>query len=227
MDAMKQHDVMVETYNDMSVLRVAPRQQYQPAEYPIAGDYSSAAFMLSAAAVTESKMRISGLPRDERDPDSAIIGILRQMGAELSFLSGKLEVEGRPLTGAKVNICDCPDLGPVLAVLGTQAHGETIITGAERLRYKESDRLGAMALELGTLGAKIRETDGGLLVSGPCTLTGGTVDSHSDHRVAMALAVAALHSRGTVTIRNAQCVSKSYPTFFDDLRLLGVEAIER
>jgi 3-phosphoshikimate 1-carboxyvinyltransferase len=126
-----------------------------------------------------------------------------------------------------VNIRDCPDLGPVIAVLGTRADGETVIAGAERLRYKESDRLAAIASELGTLGANVKETQGGLLVSGPSVLTGGNVDSHGDHRIAMALAVAALCASDTVTIRNAQCVSKSYPTFFDDLRSLSVEAIER
>jgi len=226
-EVMKRHGVVVETNYDMSFLRVSPHQQYRPAEYTIPGDYSSAAFMMSAAAVTESKIHVLGLPNDEADPDSAILRILRQMGAEISFPSGKLSVEGHPLRGAEVNIRDCPDLGPVIAVLGTRANGETVITGAERLRYKESDRLAAIASELGILGANVKETHRGLLVSGPCILTGGSVDSHGDHRIAMALAVAALFASGTVTIRNAQCVSKSYPRFFDDLRLLGVEAIER
>ena len=225
-DAMKQHGVVVETNYDMSVFRVSP-QQYRPAEYTIPGDYSSAAFMMSASSVTGSKIRVLGLPNDECDPDSAIIRILREMGAELKFSSGKLFVEGHPLRGVEVNIRDCPDLGPVIAVLGTRANGETVITGAERLRYKESDRLAAIASELRILGATVKETPGGLLISGPCNLSGGSVDSHGDHRIAMALAVAALFARDTVTIRNAQCVSKSYPMFFDDLRFLGVDAIER
>jgi 3-phosphoshikimate 1-carboxyvinyltransferase len=114
-----------------------------------------------------------------------------------------------------------------MAVLGSRAEGETEIIGAERLRYKESNRLSAIASELNALGARVKETNNGLLVSGPCLLSGGNVESHGDHRIAMALAVAALTATGPVTIQGAQCVNKSYPTFFEDMRSLGVEAVER
>jgi 3-phosphoshikimate 1-carboxyvinyltransferase len=91
------------------------------------------------------------------------------------------------------------------------------------LRYKESDRLDAVATELSAFGAEIEETGDGLIVYGPRSLQGGIVHSHGDHRVAMALSVAAIGAKGQVLIEDAECVSKSYPTFFDDLRLLGVE----
>jgi len=226
-DVMKQHSVVVESSADMSRLRVTSDQTYRPAEHIIPGDYSSAAFLMSAAAVTGSEMSVLGLSQETDDPDSAILPILSRMGATTAFSSDGLKVEAQQLKAAKVNISDCPDLGPIITVLGCSAEGETEITGAARLRYKESDRLAAIASELNTLGARVMETDRGLLVSGPCHLSGGGVESHVDHRIAMALAVAALTARGDITIQDAQCVNKSYPRFFDDMRALGVEASER
>jgi len=226
-ETLKRHRIDVQENSEMSRFRVAPGQSYCPAKHTIPGDYSSAAFLMSAAAVTGSSIIIAGLSQDEPDPDSAILKILTQMGVRSSFSSDGLQVEGRALKGAKVNISNCPDLGPVVAVLGACAEGKTEITGAERLRYKESDRLAAIALELIRLGAEVNVKDDGLVVSGPCALRGGTVESHSDHRIAMALAVAALNAADAVTIQNAESVNKSYPAFFDDFRSLGVEIIER
>jgi 3-phosphoshikimate 1-carboxyvinyltransferase len=149
------------------------------------------------------------------------------MGTETHYSTGGLLVEGGRLKATRVDISDCPDLGPVIAVLGCYAEGESEITGAGRLRYKESDRLGAIAEELRTLGGQVALTEGRLVLRGPSSLKGGTVDSHGDHRIAMALSVAAVHASNDVTVRNVECVSKSYPNFFDDLRSLGVKVVER
>ena len=226
-ETLKQHGIKVQKNGEMSIFHVAPRQTYSSADHTIPGDYSSAAYLMSAAAVTGSRIVIIGLAPDETDPDSAFLEILTQMGVLSRFSSDGLHVEGGPLKASKVNISNCPDLGPAIAALGTCAEGKTKITGAERLRYKESDRLAVIASELSSLGAELRITDEGLIVSGPSTLRGGTVDSHGDHRIAMALAVAALNAAEPVTIRNAQSVNKSYPTFFDDIRSLGVGVTER
>jgi len=226
-ETMRQHGVTVRTDGGMSLFQVAPHQKYRSVDHTIPGDYSSAAFLMSAAAVTDSRITITGLSQTGSDPDSAFLEILTKMGVRTSFSSDGLHVEGRGLKASKVNISSCPDLGPVTAVLGVFADGKTEITGAERLRYKESDRLAAIASELRRLGAEVEETDGGLVVSGPSTLRGGIVESHGDHRIAMALAVTALNATDSVTIRNAQSVNKSYPTFFDDIRSLGVEVTER
>jgi 3-phosphoshikimate 1-carboxyvinyltransferase len=224
---LKEHGIRVRTNHEMSFFQVATRQTYRAAQHAIPGDYSSAAFLMSAAAVTCSKVLITGLLSRDLDPDSDFMNILAQMGNTPEFSSGAVCVEGRRLKAARVNIRDCPDLGPVLAVLGTYADGETELTGAKRLRFKESDRLAAIASELRTLGAEVEEKDDGLLISGPSSLHGATVESHGDHRIAMALAVAALNADSDVTIRDAECVSKSYPTFFADIRSLGVGVIER
>jgi 3-phosphoshikimate 1-carboxyvinyltransferase len=148
------------------------------------------------------------------------------MGVTTRSTSDALQVEGGALKAANADITNCPDLGPIIAVMGCYAEGETKITGAGRLRYKESDRLSVIKSELRALGAEIDEVDGGLVISGPASLHGGTVDSHDDHRIAMALSIAALNASGPILIRNAECVSKSYPTYFDDIRALGVNIIE-
>lgn len=226
-EMLRRHGIDVQTNRDMSSFHIAPHQTYRPADHTIPGDYSSAAFLMSAAAITGSEILVTGLAQQDSDPDSEFLEILAQMGAKSEFSSGRLLVQGGVLNGARVNISNCPDLGPVIAVLGSRAEGETEITGAERLRYKESDRLAAIASELSRLGAEVKETGNGLLVSGPSRLHGGTVESHGDHRIAMALAIAALNASDSVTIRDAQCVNKSYPTFFDDIRSVGVEVTER
>ena len=224
---MKRHGIDVQANSEMSRFQINSSQSYRSADHHIPGDYSSAAFLMSAAAVTGSSITVRGLSRDEYDPDSAILSILAQMGVRSSFSGDLLHVEGHTLKGSEVNISNCPDLGPVTAVLGTCAEGKTEITGAERLRYKESDRLSAIASELNNLGAGVKVTREGLVVSGRPKLRSGTVQSHGDHRIAMALTVAALNASGPVTIQNAQSVNKSYPTFFEDIQSLGVEVAER
>lgn len=225
-ETMKRHKVHVETNDDMSFYQVNPDQVYKPTEHSIPGDYSSAVFLISAASVTRSKIQILGLSLDHADPDSALLGFLGRMGITTRFASDALQVEGRPLRAVDADVTDCPDLGPIIAVLGCYAEGETRITGAGRLRYKESDRLSAISSELRALGADIAQTDDALCISGPVSLHGGTVDSHGDHRIAMALSVAALNASGPVLIKNAECVNKSYPTYFHDIRALGVGVIE-
>ena len=166
-----------------------------------------------------------GLSRTSKEPDVGVVQILSRMGAETSFQEDGLLVEGGKLKGITVDLRQNPDLGPIIAVLACYANGETKITGAERLRYKESDRLATVTSELASLGAKIAETADGLIVHGPSHLKGGTVKSHGDHRIAMALSVAALCAKTQVVIEGVECVSKSYPNFFDDLRSLGVDVI--
>jgi 3-phosphoshikimate 1-carboxyvinyltransferase len=225
-DVMKRHGVEVRSDGKMSSFTV-PTTQYKPAAHRVSGDFSSAAFAMSAAAITDSKLLIRGLSRDSLEPDSVMVEILSKMGVEARSLPEGVLVEGARLKGVNVDLRDCPDLGPIVAVLGCYAEGKTQITGAGRLRYKESNRLEAIASELGALGADIEETEDGLIMFGPCSLEAGTVDSHGDHRIAMALSIAAIKARDQVVIKHAECVSKSYPTFFNDLRSLGVEVVDR
>jgi 3-phosphoshikimate 1-carboxyvinyltransferase len=226
-DAMNQHGIDVEVDDQMSILKVRSGQAYKEAIHSIPGDYSSAAFPMAAAAITSSNLLIGGLSPENAEPDSVITRVLSEMGVEARRSADGVRIEGGSLKAVRVDVSDCPDLVPAIAVLGCYAKGRTEIFGAGRLQYKESNRLEAVRSELKALGAEIATTDERLVVSGPCSLRGGTVDSRGDHRIAMALSIAALHATGPVTIRNSECVSKSYPGFFDDLRLLGVDVIER
>jgi 3-phosphoshikimate 1-carboxyvinyltransferase len=110
---------------------------------------------------------------------------------------------------------------PILAVAATQAEGLSVFSGIEELRVKETDRLKALAVNLGRLGANVRETDDGLIIQGPTPLTGAAVESFDDHRIAMSMAVASLIAAGETTIRQSQCVAISFPTFWGALRELS------
>jgi 3-phosphoshikimate 1-carboxyvinyltransferase len=227
LDTMKQHGVSVTTDRKMSYFETGSGQTYSPADHRVPGDYSSAAFLLSAAAITHSKLLVRGLPRSDLEPDALVLGLLSNMGARTTIVDeGVQVVGGTELKGTYANLRNNPDLGPIVAVLGCYAKGDTRIEGATRLRFKESDRLATISSELTSLGADISEGEDGLIIHGPSSLNGGTVDSHGDHRIAMALSIAALQANGEVEVHGAECVSKSYPNFFNDLRSIGVEVVE-
>jgi 3-phosphoshikimate 1-carboxyvinyltransferase len=223
MSIMEKHGVHVRTDDELSFFEVAPNQTYNSAEHSISGDYSSAAFPLTAAAITNSRVEVRGLEQPSLEPDSVILAILSQMGSTPRAIDDGVLIQGASLNAARIDVRDSPDLGPVAAVLGCYANGETTISGASRLRYKESDRLSSISSELVSLGADVTETEDGFQIHGPTSLKEGMVHSHGDHRVAMALCIAALGAKGKVVIQGAECVSKSYPSFFDDMRALGVE----
>jgi 3-phosphoshikimate 1-carboxyvinyltransferase len=193
----------------------------------VPGDFSSAAFLLAAAAITHSEVRVENLDYETRQGDKAILGILKDMGVNGKVCSGQVEIEGKGglLDAVDVDARNIPDLVPVCAVLACYAKGTSEIHDARRLRYKESDRLTSLYLELKKMGADMAVDENSLTVKGPCALRGSTVDPHNDHRIAMACAVAALGATGETKIQNAECVKKSYPTFFNDLRVLGVDVV--
>jgi 3-phosphoshikimate 1-carboxyvinyltransferase len=149
------------------------------------------------------------------------------MGVNGRVCSGRVEVTGTGglLEAVDVDARDIPDLVPVCAVLACYAKGTSKIHDAYRLRYKESDRLLSLYLELTKMGAQIAMGEGSLTVEGPCALHGAVVNPHNDHRIAMACAVAGLGASGETRIQDAECVRKSYPRFFIDLRLLGVDIV--
>jgi 3-phosphoshikimate 1-carboxyvinyltransferase len=227
LEVMKQHGILSESNPEMTQIRIRSGQRYSPFKHVVHGDYSSAAFLLAAAAVTQSEVLVHDLLESQGEPDAVLLQILTHMGATVRFLDDAVILEGTDLKGVQADVHDCPDLGPILAVLGCYADGDTTIMEASRLRYKESDRLEAITVELSALGVEISEKTDRLIVRGPCSPRGGVVQSHNDHRIAMALSVAALGADGDVTIKNAECVSKSYPNFFHDLKSLGVSVIER
>lgn len=190
-------------------------QHYHPAKLHIEGDWSSAAFMLVAGAiageVTAKRMNTLSL-----QADLAIIQALTKAGAVIITTPDEITVRKRELTGFDFDATQRPDLFPILAVLGANCEGTTHIRGVNRLVYKESNRAEAIVSEYTKLGMDVALEDDVMTVRGG-SLSGGTIDSCNDHRIAMAAVIAALAASGPVTITNAQAVTKSYPRFWDDL----------
>jgi 3-phosphoshikimate 1-carboxyvinyltransferase len=195
-------------------------QSYNLKSYTIPGDFSSASYPLAAAAVTGGEVEVRGvLP--SRQGDSAIVDILRRMGAEISWdqVEGVLRIRGGELKGVDVDASMTPDLVPTIAVLGSLAKGKTVVFNAEHVRHKETDRLHAMAIELSKMGADIKEKPDGLEIIGG-RLHGADVKGYDDHRIVMALAVAGM-AAGMTRIDTAECVDVSYPGFFQEMASMG------
>jgi 3-phosphoshikimate 1-carboxyvinyltransferase len=200
--------------------RVPESQSYlSPKTVRTEGDWSNAAFWLSAGAIGTSGITCTGLNVDSRQGDRAIIEFLKKFGAHVSGGGGEITVSRGALEGIEINAKDTPDLVPVLAAVAATAQGKTVINGAGRLRLKESDRLRTIAASLSSLGADIKETDDGLIIQGKNKLAGGITQSFGDHRIAMAAAVLSAVCSSPVTIHGAEAVKKSYPAFFDDFHL--------
>jgi 3-phosphoshikimate 1-carboxyvinyltransferase len=194
-------------------------QRYQPRDIVVEGDYSQAAFFIVAGAIA-GDIRIAGLEDNSLQPDSAIVSIMRRMGARITQHDDALIVTQSNLSGTVIDVSQCPDLVPPLAIAAAFAKGETRITGAARLRIKECDRLHALSVNLNNLGIQAAETADELIIRGGL-INGGTIDTFGDHRIAMAFAVAAAGATGDIRIPNAECIDKSYPKFYDDLKALG------
>jgi 3-phosphoshikimate 1-carboxyvinyltransferase len=206
----------------LTEFRIPGEQLFRPLSLSIPGDYSSAAFVLAAGALTGSEVEVSHL--DPRDPqgDRAIAKLLEEFGAEVEFEDHVLSVAGTGrLEGVEVDCGDCPDLVPVLAVLGSVAEGRTVLTNIPHLRLKETDRLHALSSELRKMGAEVRELPDELRIRGVRKLRGARVSSFGDHRMAMALAVAGLVAEGTTVVEGAESIPVSYPHFVRDMRSLG------
>ena len=194
-------------------------QRFLPGEYEVEGDWSQAAFFLAAGALG-GELTLKGLRRDSAQGDRAAEEFFRRMGARTEWRDDRLFVTGGALKGIEIDATDIPDLVPVLAVTAACAEGRTKITGAGRLRIKESDRLHAVAYNLKQLGITALEREDGLLIEGGRPV-GGETEGFNDHRIVMAMAVAALGADSPVTVTDARSVEKSYPEFFREYNRLG------
>ena len=207
---------------------VAGGQHYSPdATYRVPGDFSSISYLAAAGAIAGAPdVTIEGA-RPSAQGDTAIVSILEDMGASLDWdrEAGRLTVERGSLTGVTVDVGDTPDLLPTIAAVGAVADGTTRIENCEHVRFKETDRVAAMATELEALGAAVTEHEDVLVIDGgESSLVGTSVDGYGDHRIIMALTLAGLVAEGTTTITGAEHVDVSFPSLFDDMRSLGVDA---
>ncbi len=194
-------------------------QQYQPQDYEIEGDASSASYFLGAAAITGGRIRLTNLNPKSCQGDSGFLHVLAAMGCQVSVAVDGVALQGRPLQGIHINMANMPDLVPTLAVVAAFAQGETVITGVPHLRYKESNRLEAVATELAKMGIAVRETNDGLVITGGRP-HGALIATYNDHRMAMSFALAGLRTPG-VRIADPGCVAKSFPDFWKYFDTLG------
>ena len=184
------------------------------------GDWSNAAFFLCAAALSENGIRVSGLNPASGQGDRQILQILREFGAEISVGEESVSVREGCRRPIEVDAMAIPDLVPVLAVLCCSAEGSSRITGAARLRWKESDRLTTTTALIRSLGGEAEELPDGIVIHGTGRLRGGTAETFNDHRIAMSAAMAAVLCSEPVTVLGAECVGKSYPAFWRDYEAL-------
>jgi 3-phosphoshikimate 1-carboxyvinyltransferase len=217
---------------DAMRVTVDPVERLEPLEIQVPGDVSAAAFWLVAGGlIPGSRLRLVGA--GVNPTRTAFVEVLRASGFDIAASEARsvagepvadLEVLARaaagPITVTGAMAAEMIDELPVLAVAATQLAGKTRIEGAAELRVKESDRIAVMADGLASMGADITATDDGWVINGPRHLEGARVQSHGDHRIAMALAVAALLADGTTEIEGAECVDISYPGFLDQLESL-------
>ena len=222
---MDKFGVEVKHSDDFEKIMVKGNQNYRPITYEVEGDYSSAAFLLAAGAIN-GDVEVTEMNLESLQGDKRMVEILKGMGAEIEINNNSIKAKKSNLKGIDIDVKDIPDLVPILSVLGCFAEGETRILNAGRLREKESDRLAAMAAELGKMGADIKGEEGDDLIVQGSKLSGARIDPHNDHRIAMACAVAGLNASGETVIENSDCVKKSYPEFFKDLTKVGADIAE-
>jgi 3-phosphoshikimate 1-carboxyvinyltransferase len=207
----------------------------RPLEMTVPADFSSAAFFL-VAGVLHPSSRVELLGVGINPTRTGLLEALRAMGADVhvhnsQYQGGEPVGDLLPVSSELRGIQVGGDLTalmidefPVFAVAATQAHGTTVVRDAQELRVKESNRIDGLVEELRKMGAAIEATADGFVVEGPTRLCGAIVDAHGDHRMAMALAVAGLVAEGETTIMGAECVSKTYPSFFEDAEAISYSA---
>lgn len=199
--------------------------QIEAFHYKVPGDFSSAAFPIAAALITNSELVIGNIDMTDIQGDKIVVNILRDMGANITIdeKNRRLVVEkGASLQGIRIDINDCIDALPILAVIGCFAKGKTEIYNGAIARKKESDRISLITQELTKMGAQIEERGDGLVIS-PSELRGSYLETYNDHRLALSLSVAAIGATGESMITNAECVNKTYRDFYQDFTSIGAK----
>ncbi|MBP3391062.1 MAG: 3-phosphoshikimate 1-carboxyvinyltransferase [Clostridia bacterium] len=219
--AMKKYGVNIEETNNG--WRLPKGSRYAAANTVIEGDWSQAAFFMSAAAIG-GDIKIHGLDFASLQGDMAALDVFAAFGANISVEDGVLHVRKGGLHGIEVNAANIPDMVPAIAATAAFAKGKTVIHSAERLRIKESDRIKTTIAALNAMGIKTEERADGMVIYGGNPV-GAQIDGANDHRIVMAFSVAAAYAQGESTITGAGAINKSYPEFFEDLKGIGGKLI--
>ncbi|MCX5682662.1 MAG: 3-phosphoshikimate 1-carboxyvinyltransferase [Planctomycetota bacterium] len=198
--------------------------RYRARRYAVEPDASSASYFMAAAAATGGEVTVEGLTRTSTQGDAHFPDVLRAMGCEVAWSDHGVTVAAprlpAHLAGVQIDLCAMPDMVLTLAPLAVFAWGRTAIRNVANLRVKESDRLEALATELARLGARVEQHPDGLTIYPPAAVLPAEVATYNDHRMAMGLAIVGLRVPG-IRIAGSECVSKTYPGFFEDLERLA------
>lgn len=197
---------------------------YRPADYRVPADFSSAAFPLVAGGLA-GKVTVRGMDMEDPQGDRRIVDVLKEVGCNVEVSGDSVTCSRGSLEGAEIDMGDIPDLFPIVAVLLSTAKGKSRLYGAPQLRFKESDRIALTERMLRTLGADIRGTDDGCVISGVPRLHGGRIDHGGDHRMMMAAAVASLVADGPVSMEDDGCWHISYPGFPEMMESIGSKVV--
>jgi len=209
--------------DELRYFRVPGGQQYRPIDVRVPADFSSATFFLAAGALGDNDILVKGLDLADPQGDKAVIDYLRRMGARIDIGPEGIRVRPAPLTGCEIDMNATPDALPMMAVMGCFARGRTALVNVPQARLKETDRIAVMAAELSRMGAVVTERPDGLVIE-ESSLHAATVDGHCDHRVVMALTVAATACPdGPSRITTAQAAAVTFPTFQDCMSRLGAD----
>jgi len=213
-------DFSIEVINDnYEQFYIQGGQLYRSREYDIEGDWSGAALLLVAGAIG-GEVEVENLDINSTQADKRILDVLKQFGARISKRNNIIHVTKSGMKPFNFDATDSPDLFPPLVVLASYAKGKSRIKGVSRLAGKESNRAEALVEEFTKVGIKI-EIDGDEMTIYGGAVTGGTINSRNDHRIAMAAAVAGVGAVGNINIQGYECINKSYPDFFTDYQKTG------
>lgn len=217
LDVMKNFGVDVKNLN-YKKFTIKINKKYKPRAYKIEGDASSASYFFAAAAITKGKVMVKNINPCSKQGDIKFLELLKRMGCGVRKGKGFVEVKGESLKSIDVDMNNMPDIVPTLAVTSVFADGITAIRNVANLRYKETDRLRALAFELRKIGANVEELQDGMVIKRK-RLQKAVIETYNDHRMAMSFAVAGLAISG-IRIKNPNCVAKSFPDFWEKFNLL-------
>lgn len=186
----------------------------------IESDFSNLAFWL-AASVLGSDVTCTQVSPHSLQPDYQIISILKQFGANIKQTADAIFITPAPLKGCNIDVSQCPDIAPILAIVATQAQGSTTLYGASRLKIKECDRFHAIVQTVEKMGVSVLQTQDSITIYGGTKLCAGNFDAFNDHRIAMCLAIASTIASGPIEVSDFSCVEKSYPDFLNQFVALG------
>ena len=208
---------------DHTIFYIPGKQRYIAMNNTIAGDYSSASYVIAAATMIPGKVILNGLDINDRQGDKKLIELLQTMGANIEVNNDHLIINGgHRLKGIDINANDIPDLLPTLAVIGTYAEGKTTLSHVKHARIKETDRIHSMCEGLRAMHATVKETDDGMIVH-QSRLIGATVKGYDDHRTVMALSLVGMLAEGTTTIIDAEAINKTYPKYISTMASVGAQ----